>query len=126
VLIGFSNSIRGAKRFTASRALGDSDNDISCHARKYGTGRDRVPIAVSKAGVLFTHNKRTIWAIRNVLGACVLLRFPAAPNLSFPRFACGPLEMLSNFAKSFVKLLLDQAQQQAKLRESAKKDEVAN
>jgi hypothetical protein len=29
--------------------------------------------------------------------------------------------MLSNFVKSFVKLLLDQAQQQAKLRESAKK-----
>jgi hypothetical protein len=54
------------------------------------------------------------------------LRFPAAPNLSFPRFFCGPLEMLSNFVKSFVKLLLYQAQQQAKLRESAKKDEAAN
>jgi hypothetical protein len=34
------------------------------------------------------------------VGACVLLRFPAAPNLSFPRFACGPLEMLNNFVKS--------------------------
>src|SRR5205809_93235 len=40
------------------------------------------------------------------VGPCVLLRFPAAPNLSFPRFFCGPLEMLSNFVKSFVKLLL--------------------
>ena len=38
--------------------------------------------------------------IRNVSGACILLRFPAAPNLSFPRFFCGPLEMLSNFIKS--------------------------
>jgi hypothetical protein len=57
------------------------------------------------------------------VGPCVLLRFRAAPNLSFPRFFCGPLEMLSNFVKSFVKLLLYQAQQQAKLRESAKKDE---
>jgi hypothetical protein len=38
VLIGFSNGIRGAKWFTAPKALGDSDNDMSCHARKYGTG----------------------------------------------------------------------------------------
>jgi hypothetical protein len=60
------------------------------------------------------------------VGPCVLLRFPAAPNLSFPRFFCCPLEMLSNFVKSFVKLLLYQAQQQAKLRESAKKNEAAN
>src|SRR5262249_55214038 len=35
---GFSNSIRGAKRFTASKALGNSDNDISCHARNMARG----------------------------------------------------------------------------------------
>jgi len=38
VLIGFSNGIRGAERLTAPQALGDSDNDMSCHAREYGTG----------------------------------------------------------------------------------------
>ena len=38
MLIGFSNSIRGAKRFTASKALGNSDNDISCHARNMARG----------------------------------------------------------------------------------------
>jgi len=68
VLIGFSNSIRGAKRFTASKALADSDNDISCHARNYGTGPDRVPIAVSKAGVLFTQNRRTTAAKKDEAG----------------------------------------------------------
>jgi hypothetical protein len=50
VLIGFSNGIRGAERLTAPQALGDSDNDMSCHARNYGTGRTRFqlqfPIAV--------------------------------------------------------------------------------
>jgi hypothetical protein len=92
---------------------------------QYGTGRDRVPIAVSKAGVLFTQKENDMGYPKRV-GSCVLLRFSAAPNLSFPRFFCGPLEMLSNFVKSFVKLLLYQAQQQAKLRESAKKDEAAN
>jgi hypothetical protein len=35
----------------------------------------------------------------NVWGACILLRFPATPNLFFPRFICG-LKMLSNFIKS--------------------------
>ena len=57
----------------------------------------------SKAGVLFTQKENDT-----------------------PRFFGGPLEMLSNFVTSFVKLLLYQAQQQAKLRESAKKDEAAN
>jgi hypothetical protein len=38
VLIGFSNGIRGAERLTAPQALGDSDNDMSCHAREYGMG----------------------------------------------------------------------------------------
>jgi hypothetical protein len=38
VLIGFSNGIRGAERLTAPQALGDSDNDMSCHAHEYGTG----------------------------------------------------------------------------------------
>jgi hypothetical protein len=33
VLIGLSNGIRGAKRLTAPKALGYSDNDMSCHAR---------------------------------------------------------------------------------------------
>ena len=37
-LIGFSNRIRGAERLTAPQAFGDPDNDMSCHARKYGTG----------------------------------------------------------------------------------------
>ena len=50
MLIRFSNGIRGAKRLTAPKALGDSDNDMSCHARNYGTGRTRFqlqfPIAV--------------------------------------------------------------------------------
>jgi hypothetical protein len=41
----------------------------------------------------------SIWVIRNVSGARILLRFPAVPNLSFPRFFCRPLEMLSNFIK---------------------------
>jgi hypothetical protein len=52
VLIGFSNGIRRAKRLTAPEALGDTDNDMSCHVRKYGTGRTRFklqfPIAVCK------------------------------------------------------------------------------
>jgi hypothetical protein len=37
VLIGFSNGIRGAKRLTAPKALGDSDNDMSCHAARNET-----------------------------------------------------------------------------------------
>jgi hypothetical protein len=41
VLIGFSNGIRGAKRLTALKALGDTDNDMPSHARKYGTGSTR-------------------------------------------------------------------------------------
>ncbi len=41
MLIGLSNGIRGANRLTAPKALGDTDNDMSCHAHKYGTGRTR-------------------------------------------------------------------------------------
>jgi hypothetical protein len=50
VLIGFSNSIRGAKRLTAPKALSDSDNDISCHARKYGMDGTRFPMAIPAGG----------------------------------------------------------------------------
>jgi hypothetical protein len=46
VLIGFSNGIRGAKRLTALKALGDTDNDMPCHPRKYGTARTRFQIAL--------------------------------------------------------------------------------
>ena len=41
VLIGFSNRVRGPKRLATPKALGDSDNHMSCHGRKYGTGRTR-------------------------------------------------------------------------------------
>jgi hypothetical protein len=44
-------------------------------------------------------------------------------SLSFPaEMSVASAQMMA----SFVKLLLDQAQQQAKLRESANKDEAAN
>jgi hypothetical protein len=49
VLIGFSNGIRGAKWFTAPKAFGDSDNDMSCHARKYGTGGARFQLQSANA-----------------------------------------------------------------------------
>jgi hypothetical protein len=38
VLIGFSNGIRGAKRLTAPRSLGDLHEDMSCHLANNGTG----------------------------------------------------------------------------------------
>jgi len=41
VLIGFGNGIRGAQRLATSKAFGDPDNDMSCHARKYGMSRTR-------------------------------------------------------------------------------------
>ena len=54
MLIGFSNSIRGTERLTAPQALGDSDNDMSCHAREYGMG-----------GCDSTDLRGSIWIIRN-------------------------------------------------------------
>ena len=56
MLIGLSNGIRGANRLTAPKALGDTDNDMSCHARKYGTGRTRFqlqfPFAVCERTII--------------------------------------------------------------------------
>jgi hypothetical protein len=49
VLIGFSNRVRGAKRLATPKALGDSDNHMSCHGRKYGTGRTRFQLQSANA-----------------------------------------------------------------------------
>jgi hypothetical protein len=122
VLIGFSNSIRGAKRFTASKALGDSDNDISCHARNYGNGTG-FQLPFPKQAFCSHTIRRTIWVIRNVLGARVLFEVSGRPELSFPRFFCGPLEQFRQVVREAI---AGSRQQQAKLRESAKKDEAAN
>ena len=46
--------LMGRLRVTAPQALGDSDNDMSCHAREYATG-----------GCDSTGLRGSIWIIRN-------------------------------------------------------------